>query len=273
MSMQASPEPTARLSAAQIQAQLDQFAAAITVRVLDSTASTNSDLLQQLAEFSSPQCLIALEQTAGRGRAGRSWLSVGSDVLTFSIAWPWQETNAPLTGLPLAIGVALAECLNSLGLVVQLKWPNDVLRDGKKLAGILLETARVREGQLPGDWLVIGIGMNLRLSAEFEQQIERQVAEAPWLAQMPREQLYANLLNHLARACFEFSQQGLQAFQTRWQALHAYQNQNVVLLDQGQVRWRGRALGIDQQGALLLETADGVQTVYAGDISLRLSEN
>lgn len=271
--MQDTSSLPALLSATAIQAKLDQFGAALTVRVVDSTASTNSDLLQNLAQFQSPQCLIALEQTAGRGRAGRSWLSMGSDALTFSLAWPWQESHAPLTGLPLAIGVALAECLNSLGILVQLKWPNDVLREGKKLAGILLETAKLRDGQLTGDWLVIGIGMNLRLSREFEQQIEREVAEAPWLAQMPRADLYAQLLNHLARACFEFSQQGLAAFQSRWQALHAWQGQTVQLIDQGQVRWRGRALGIDQQGALLLETADGVQTVYAGDISLRLNEN
>ncbi len=271
--MQDKLNSSAKLNAAQIHAQLDQFGAAMTVRVLESTASTNTDLLQNLAQFNAPQCLIALEQTAGRGRAGRNWLSMGSDVLTFSLAWPWHENYAPITGLPLAIGVALAECLNMLGLKVQLKWPNDVLRDGKKLAGILLETGKVRQGELPGDWLVIGIGMNLRLTQEFEQQIDREVAEAPWLAQMPRDQLYAQLLNYLARACFEFSQQGLAAFQDRWHALHAYQNQNVQLLDQGLVRWRGRATGIDSQGALLLDTVEGTKTVYAGDISLRLSEH
>ncbi len=270
--MQVASSETVAVTAAEIQSRLDQFGAALEVRVVAETHSTNSDLLQNLAQLDAPVCLIALRQTAGRGRAGRSWLSMGSDVLTFSIAWPWRDSDAPITGLPLAIGVGLAESLQTLGFPVQLKWPNDVLRDGKKLAGILLESAKVRQDSGSRLWLVIGIGMNLRLSEEFEQQIERKVAEAPWLAQMPRQELYAHILNHLARACFEFSQQGLAAFQSRWQALHAYQGQEVVLLDQGQLRLRGRAIGIDQQGALLVQTENGVQVVYAGDVSLRLSE-
>ena len=117
----------------------------VDVEVVEETGSTNADLLKRAAALSAPLLLVARNQTAGRGRAGRSWLSSSEGSLTFSLAWRFDGGLPRLTGLPLAVGVALAETLERLGVQVGLKWPNDVLRDGDKLAG----TTPVRVTQFP----------------------------------------------------------------------------------------------------------------------------
>src|SRR5690606_28510555 len=101
-------------------------------------------------------------QTAGRGRAGRPWYAAPGRSLTFSLAWKFQRPVHALVGLPLAVGVALAEALAMYNIEVGLKWPNDVLHEGRKLAGILIESASVDSPQ-PASWAVIGIGINMRL--------------------------------------------------------------------------------------------------------------
>jgi len=237
------------------------------VEVVEETGSTNADLLARAATLSGPLLLVARNQTAGRGRAGRSWLSSSEGSLTFSLAWRFEGGLARLTGLPLAIGVALAETLDRLGVQVGLKWPNDVLRDGDKLAGILIETQAAPAG---GVWAVIGIGLNLLMPDELEAQIGRSVASLPWLARMDRNELLAALLDGLAGALREFEHAGFAAFAARWNLRHAWQGETVTVLDGGTVLHEGSAAGVDDAGRLLLDTADGRITVLAGDVSLRV---
>jgi BirA family biotin operon repressor/biotin-[acetyl-CoA-carboxylase] ligase len=245
-----------------------QLSAPITVEVVDETGSTNADLLARAASLGGPLMLAAMSQTAGRGRAGRSWLSAPGSALTFSLAWPFPAGVAALAGLPLAVGVALAETLKKLGVPAQLKWPNDVLRDGAKLAGILVETTARPQG---GVWAVIGIGLNLDLPDALERQIGREVASATWLARMDRDTLMATLLESLAAALDRFSREGFLPFCARWNLLHAWQGEPVSIVDQGQVLQEGTAAGVDERGQLLLDTAHGRQAVIAGDVSLRRS--
>jgi BirA family biotin operon repressor/biotin-[acetyl-CoA-carboxylase] ligase len=145
---------------------------ALAVEVVAETGSTNADLLARAPRLTRNTALIALRQSAGRGRAGRSWLS-GDDSLTFSLAWKFERPLHALAGLPLAVGVALAETLGRLDVPVQLKWPNDLLKDGAKLAGVLIETQQAPAGSL---WAVVGVGINLLLPDELEQRIERPAA-------------------------------------------------------------------------------------------------
>jgi BirA family biotin operon repressor/biotin-[acetyl-CoA-carboxylase] ligase len=243
----------------------------VTVQVVAQTGSTNTDLLSALHELNGPVLLVAESQTAGRGRAGRSWLSANGDSLTFSVAWPFAQDQNGLTGLlglPLAVGVAVAETLLALEVPVQLKWPNDILKAGQKLAGVLVETAVQGER----NWAVIGIGLNLRVPDQLEAQIGHGVADATWLAQMDRNQLLAQLLDRVAQAMQRFAIDGLTSFVERWNALHAHAGKPVNLIDQGRLVQQGTALGINQQGCLLLrDEQGGVVPVMAGDVSLRAS--
>jgi BirA family biotin operon repressor/biotin-[acetyl-CoA-carboxylase] ligase len=241
----------------------------VAVEVVAQTGSTNADLLARAAELTAPVLLVAEHQTAGRGRAGRSWLSEPGNSLTFSLAWRFAEGLRGLAGLPLAIGVALAETLGKLGQPVQLKWPNDVLKDGDKLAGILVETQVVPDGAA---WTIVGIGLNLVMPDALEEKIGRSAAAMPWLARMDRDELMAALLDGLADALTLFTQQGFGAFAARWNRLHAWQGRPVVLLDRGEIQHEGLAAGVDDTGRLLLDTAAGRVTIVAGDVSLRIRD-
>jgi BirA family biotin operon repressor/biotin-[acetyl-CoA-carboxylase] ligase len=233
----------------------------VAIEVVAQTGSTNADLLARAAQLAGPTLLVAEHQTAGRGRAGRSWLS-----LTFSLAWNFGGALQGLAGLPLAVGVALAEALATLGVQVRLKWPNDLLKDGDKLAGILIETQAAPDAT----WAVIGVGLNLRMPDELEAQIGRTVAAAPWLAQMDRDALMAALADGLAAALHTFGQAGFGAFSARWNRLHAYQGDTVTIVDRGTLLHEGVAAGVDDSGRLLLDTAAGRIAVLAGDVSLRV---
>lgn len=241
--------------------------AGVAVEVVAQTGSTNADLLARASTLAAPLLLIAEHQSAGRGRAGRSWLSSPEGSLTFSLAWRFDGGPQALLGLPLAVGVALADTLGTLGQQVQLKWPNDVLKDGDKLAGILIETQSAPGG---GTWCVIGIGLNLLMPDTMEAQLGRSAAGMPWLARMDRDALLAALLDGLADCLREFTARGFGAFSARWNLRHAWQGETVVLLDGGVVRHEGRAAGVDDSGRLLLDTDEGRITVMAGDVSLRV---
>ena len=251
--------------AAQISALRDPFGQLAEVEVVAETGSTNADLMARLPQLQRAHLLIAHHQTAGRGRAGRNWHSSAGNMLTFSLAWPMHKPAHALLGLPLAIGVAIAEVLHAQDIKVSLKWPNDILRDGAKLAGILVESAASAQGC----WIVVGVGLNLIVSDALEQQLGRQLADAPWLARMDRNALYALLLNGLARALDQFDREGFGAFQARWNALHAYAGMPVQIMEGTQVLQRGEALGVDLNGCLVLQTENGQQSIMAGDVSLR----
>lgn len=241
----------------------------VAVEVVRETGSTNADLLARAPRLDGPTLLVAEHQSAGRGRAGRSWLSSPGDSLTFSLAWKFEGPLPRLTGLPLAVGVALADALAACGVQVQLKWPNDVLKDGNKLAGVLIETQSAPNGI----WAVIGIGLNLRMPDELEARIGREAAAAPWLARMDRDELMAILLDSLAATLRTFDKAGFGTFCARWNRLHAWQGRQVAILDDGTLLHEGIAAGVDDSGRLLLDSAAGRTAVLAGDVSLRTRDN
>ena len=244
----------------------------VAVEVVQETGSTNADLLARAATLDGNLLLVAERQNAGRGRAGRSWLSCEGGSLTFSLAWKFALPVHALAGLPLAVGVALAEALAALDVTVQLKWPNDLLKDGAKLGGVLIETQGAGSEAGSAVWAVIGVGLNLELPDELEARIDRPAASAPWLARMERDALMAALLEHLAVALRQFEQAGFGAFSARWNRLHAYQGRTVVILDGGATLHEGIAAGVDERGALLLDCAGARMAVNAGDVSLRARE-
>jgi BirA family biotin operon repressor/biotin-[acetyl-CoA-carboxylase] ligase len=255
------------LSPQNIAAHCRPAAQCVCIQVVTETGSTNADLLAQIDSLPGATLLIAEKQTAGRGRAGRVWHAAPDATLTFSLAWKFKRPQQDMMGLPLAVGVALVQALDSFDIATQLKWPNDLLRDGKKLAGTLIETAVDPHGG--GTWAVAGIGLNLSLPSELAAQIDRPAAAAPELTNVDRNVLMATLSSCLAEAFTVFDEQGFKAFMKRWNALHAHAGQPVVIQDGDRILHQGIALGVDANGCLLLDTASGQITVMAGDVSLR----
>ena len=237
----------------------------VMIEVVAQTRSTNSDLLQRAGSLPAPTLLAAVAQTGGRGRAGRTWHSAPGASLTFSLAWPFRRSVQELAGLTLAVGVAIVRALRGFGVRTELKWPNDVLKDGRKLAGVLIETAPATAGV----WAVIGVGLNLTLPDRLEEQIGQPAADAPWLAQLERNTLLAGLLNHLSDVLVQFEAEGFARFMPEWNAAHVFAGQPVIVFDGGRIKHEGVAIGVDDRGLLLLDAAAGRIAVAAGDVSLR----
>ncbi len=241
----------------------------IAVEVVRETGSTNADLMARLQTLQAPTLRVAETQTAGRGRAGRTWHMEPGKTLTFSLAWRFALPLGQLAGLSLVAGVALAETLATWGVDAQLKWPNDVLKEGAKLAGILIEAA-VDKSDAHHAWAVFGIGLNLASSPDLVEQIGTPIASAPGLQRNPNR-VVAEIANSLANSSVQFEAAGLPAFTARWNRLHAYADKQVAILDKGNVVHQGRAAGIDDSGRLLLDTEHGRVAVLSGDVSLRLA--
>ena len=238
----------------------------VALEFVDETGSTNADLLARASagSLAGPVLLVARSQTAGRGRAGRPWQSAPGASLTFSLAWKFDCALPQLVGLPLAVGVAIADALHACGVDARLKWPNDVLLDDRKLAGILIETAAAKDGI----WAIVGIGINLALPPDLADRIGSPATGLPPLAAAPDDVLAA-LLDRLADTLAGFGAGGLAPYTGRWNALHAWTGQQVVVLDHGQPRQQGIAAGIDDSGRLLIDSADGRVAVLSGDVTLR----
>jgi BirA family biotin operon repressor/biotin-[acetyl-CoA-carboxylase] ligase len=275
----ASPSPSARswrIDAAGLRAALSDTMQDWTLDLVEETGSTNADLTRtcRQAPWSDAGTLrLAYRQTAGRGRQGRPWQ--GQAGLTFSVALPLALAPAQLSGLSLAVGLALAEALGDvdsrLGARVGLKWPNDLQIDGRKLSGILIESVPAGPQRV---WAVIGIGLNLFRDAQMEAALGRElagVAEAlpGFDAQRDATRLLAAVLNRLAAMRERFLAHGFAPMAARWSARDAYRDQPVRLLHDGQVLAEGMARGVDEEGHLLLETPAGLERIASGELSLR----
>ncbi|MEH6461221.1 biotin--[acetyl-CoA-carboxylase] ligase [Chitinimonas sp. JJ19] len=240
------------------------------LRLFDEIDSTNTALMQQAGQGAPAGLVFAAEhQTAGRGRRGRRWQGELGDALMFSLLWRFNLGVADLSGLSLAVGLAVARALEGLGLsAARLKWPNDIVTEqGAKLGGILIELAGEAHGP---STVVIGIGLNLRLSDTVRGSVE-QAAES--LAMLgyggDRNRLLAALLAELAVLLPQFEHGGFLPLLPQWEARHAMQGAPARLLLPNGDSVAGTALGVAPDGALRFATAEGERRVHAGEISLR----
>lgn len=240
------------------------------LEILDTIDSTNSELIRREEQGVAPGLVCTAEQqTAGRGRRGRQWVSPYAGNLYLSVLWEFSQGAASLEGLSLAVGVAVAQTLRERGLSgVQLKWPNDVLHEGMKLGGILIEM----QGDVAGPCrVVIGIGLNVVMPAAAADGIDQawtDIATVTGGQQPRRSELLGNLLNQLLPLLADFEQRGFASWREQWQELDAFAGAPVTLHG-GSTPIGGVARGVDERGALLLETGTGLQTVHGGEISLR----
>ncbi len=270
-----------------------------TVEVLPEIGSTNTELMQRArAGRTEPLLLVTERQTAGRGRLGRQWHSLpvtggmpdtlaggGPDLpaLTFSLGLPLAPRD--WSGLSLAVGLAVAQALDPGGERISLKWPNDLWVQGRKLAGILVETAAfpepaagrdggrvtssgggrtaVHDG-LAGRYTVVGVGINLALPAAAALSTPP-AALRQWWPQAQAGQVLGLVAPALVEALLAFEQEGFAPLQAAYAGRDVLREQPLRLSDGTE----GRGLGVDASGALRLATADGVQVVTSAEVSVR----
>ena len=241
-----------------------------TLVVLDSVDSTNAEAMRR-AQSGSVAGLVctAEQQTAGRGRRGRQWVSPFAGNLYLSLAWEFEQGAAALEGLSLAVGVAIARALEYCALpTIQLKWPNDILYDGAKLGGVLLEMTGDAAGECQ---VVVGVGLNVSMSAAAAGTIDQAWTDIQTISEgmhPGRNALLAALLNELLPLMAGFESRGFSSWRDPWLALDAFAGEPVILTT-GPKQMAGIARGVDERGALLLETVSGTQSIYGGEISLR----
>lgn len=234
------------------------------------TDSTNADALAASNGNGRPSVFLAECQLAGRGRRGRQWQSPFAANLYLSIRYPVQGGFAALGGLSLAVGVAVADALTALapGLPVGLKWPNDLLVNGAKLGGVLIELAGEMDGHVD---VVVGVGLNGRMTAAQAEGIDQRWTDlASEMQEMPsRTEVVAEVLSRLLDMLAGFSSQGFAPMVSRYERYDQVTGKAVQVQSADQVL-KGIAAGVSPDGALRLDTGDGVKELYGGEVSLRI---
>ena len=246
------------------------------LEILDTIDSTNSHamrLIQQGKLSLQPgqySIHLAEQQSDGKGRRGRQWISPFGQNIYLTMVRLIDTGVIATEGITLAVGLAIIRALSELevpGLGV--KWPNDILVEGRKLAGILLEIS----GDISGICqLTIGVGINVRNQPESMEQVSQ-----PWTdlyqvtgKAMNRNLLVSQVVCHIMSALKEFENNGLKSFIAEWQDNDVMKDQQVELVTT-RSSVQGIARGISETGALLLETSQGMQVINGGEVSLRKS--
>ena len=227
----------------------------VEVRVVQRCGSTNDLALKGAA----PLLVAAEEQTAGRGRRGRRWHSAPGAGVTFSLGRRIERPVREFPALSLVAGVAAARALHSLGVrAARLKWPNDLVVDGAKLGGILVESR--------GGRVAIGIGINCLRTPALEARVRRRVAFLDQFISPQRNQVIRQTAAALLEALDAFEERGLEALRAEWEALDAHAGQRLrVRLADGRTL-SGIAGGLGSDGSLQLQTRKGVRAVTSGRV-------
>jgi BirA family biotin operon repressor/biotin-[acetyl-CoA-carboxylase] ligase len=237
------------------------------LEVLNIIDSTNQYLKDKLHQVKSGHVVIAEAQTAGRGRRGRQWVSPYGSSLYLSMYWNFPAGYQAIGGLSLAIGVAVAQALQSLRVLnIQLKWPNDIYLDGKKLAGVLVEV----EGQMGAACdSIIGVGLNVSLPDSIDG-IDQPFTDLSHSIpdNIDRNNLAAHLIDQLYSVCSQFEKSGLAPFVETWKTLDLYKDKAIKLIA-GTNIVEGIGRGIDDNGGLIIEVDGEPNVFYGGEVSVR----
>lgn len=241
-----------------------------------SLGSTNAELLARTdLPHGRSDVLLAEHQSAGRGRRGRSWLAPPGGAICLSLSRSFALAPRDMGALGLAVGVCVLRALGAVGLHdVQLKWPNDVLARGRKLAGVLIELRAEAGGPA---YVVIGIGLNVSLGEPLARRIAATGLEPVDVRTVAggepvgRNRLAAELVAACVQGLDAFEQHGLRPFVEEWRRADALRGRPVTV-HCGESPVRGIARGVDAGGALLVETPAGLQKFFSGEVSVRLQE-
>lgn len=279
--------PSAEQLSLNIRQELSGFAE---VEWVEQTDSTNIQLIQRAREATSqqqrPSLLGAHHQTQGKGRGGRQWKDLDKTTLMFSCAF---DVEVPANQLPMIAplcGIVVCEQLRALvGAKHQhrlsMKWPNDILFDGAKLSGLLVEAVRPTGERFSSHHhvVVIGMGLNLSHAQALSESLQRPVADWTSVLQSIEERqnraayqvsaMVALIANAWYQAILEYQQMGFRPFVARHAAVDALQGQTVDVLNGSELMFSGLAQGVDENAALQVLTDEGIKPVIYGDISIR----
>lgn len=231
------------------------------------TDSTNEDV-KRCFRTENIHCILAStdKQTSGRGRRGRVWHSPYAQNLYFSLGLKLNLAISELSGLSIVVGLAIADLLKQKGIPAQLKWPNDIYLEGKKLGGILVELEGAFE---PPCNVIIGIGLNVNMPQQGQEIDQAWLSLSEYQGKViDRSLLLIELFKQLNLYIERFCLQGMADFVTLWPEYDLYYQQAVQLISGEQVQ-TGVNLGINQQGGLVLLTDEGEISINGGEISLR----
>lgn len=237
------------------------------LEILADVDSTNLHLLRRAnSGVAGGHACLAEQQHSGRGRRGRRWLSPSGGNIYLSVLWRFAVNPAALGGISLALGVAVARSLQMLGIEnLGLKWPNDVLWQGRKLAGILVDTA----GGVGACHVVAGVGLNVAMPTHIGHAIDQ-----PWVdvqgilgRSIGRNHLAGVLLGQVLLALHEFESHGLRSFLEEWALFDVIIGKQVALQLAG-TTIIGRAQGIHNDGELRLCVDGLIRHYHDGEVSL-----
>ena len=237
------------------------------LHVANIIASTNDYVKTRLPDVAQGFSCTAEAQTKGRGRRGRTWISPYGASVYLSMGWRFSGGYQSMAGLSLLVGIAINRCLQKMKINdAKLKWPNDVYVQGKKLSGILIEV----EGQVGADtFAVIGIGINVCLPQDLEGIDQPFIDLQTVCAQtIDRNLLIARVIDQLREMLLEFEQHGLKPFMQEWQSADLFYDKPIKLIA-GNNQITGISKGINDTGALMLETNGHITAHYGGEISVR----
>ncbi len=235
------------------------------IEVFDVIDSTNKYMLSRINSYQNGACILAETQIKGVGRANSAWISPFASQAIISMYWSFPSIP---TGLSLTIGLAAAKVLESHGVKsIGLKWPNDIMVSGKKLAGILIEGTSGADGSFKA---VIGAGINL-LSSPLIDESSFEASSADRHSDIPisRNDIVCDLIASFRKTLGEFSGE-FSAFRDEWNSKDVYSGKEVTLSDKhsGVIIATGIERGIGNLGEIIIEDANGVKTYHAGHLTL-----
>ena len=262
------------LDEASILAQLDPESRSVLrgLEVLFEVGSTNARLSELAARGTgAPYACLAEVQSVGRGRRGRAWRSPLARNVYLSLSWRFANRGVPMLGLSPAVAVAVADALEGIGArELALKWPNDLRWRGRKLGGVLLELDPAAD---KGWHAVIGIGLNVSMPPALVGDIEQ-----PWTDletvlghRVSRNEVAARVIERGLDAAGTFAVEGFRAFRPGWARRDEVRGRRVELVGRRQ-SVAGVAMGLDDEGGLLVAVGDRVERVLSGDLSLSVSQ-
>lgn len=246
---------------------LQKLPTTVGLHLFQKLDSTNDFAKSHLKNSKRNELVIAEEQLKGKGRRGRSWASPYGGNLYMSLVWPVTEGVRQLSGLSLAVGLAICEVLEELGVEsAQLKWPNDVLVNNRKIAGVLIELV----GDLSDDaCAIIGIGLNVNMlnsPADINQ---------PWTSMaiqlghsVSRNEVLVRLYTHLEKILCQVREKGFGSLRGQWEQKQAWRGETVVISTSSS-QSTGVLQGVNDQGELGVLMEQGLQFFAGGELSLR----